>query len=138
MKKKSIQLIFVSVCMLLLQTLASAQGALEGDIKDKSGESLSFSIVRLKENNTGAIANDAGHYKIDKLAAGSYTVVFTSVGYDALELQATIVDGKTTKLNAELASSTTLNESKICVGIKCFNQHNNSSRHLKRITKKHS
>jgi outer membrane receptor protein involved in Fe transport len=110
MKKKSIQLIFVSVCMLLLQTLASAQGALEGDIKDKSGESLSFSIVRLKETNTGAIANDAGHYKIEKLAAGSYTVIFTSVGYDALELQATIVDGKTTTLNAELASSTTLNE----------------------------
>jgi outer membrane receptor protein involved in Fe transport len=110
MKKKSIHLMFVSVCILFLQTVAFSQGTLEGNVKDKSGEALSFSIARIKENNAGAIANDQGHYKIDKLAAGSYTLVFSSIGYDNVELQATIQDGKTTTLDAELSSSQTLNE----------------------------
>lgn len=110
MKKKSIHLIFVSVCMLLLQSFAFGQGSLEGNIKDKSGEPLSFSIVRLKDTNYGGLANDLGFYRIENLAAGTYTVVFSSVGYDNLETTATIQNGVATKLDVELTSSETLNE----------------------------
>jgi outer membrane receptor protein involved in Fe transport len=110
MKKSSIQLILVSAFLLLVSAVASAQGSITGNIKDKAGESLSFSVVRIKDSNHGCIADESGHYKIENIKAGTYVIVFASVGYDPYEASATIKDGQAAALDVVLSSSTTLNE----------------------------
>lgn len=110
MKKHSLLSALAMACLMFLSANLFAQGSLEGIMKDSSGEPLLFGVVRIKDSSKGAISNDQGKYVIQDLKAGTYTVIFSFVGYDNYEASATITDGKTTTLDATLNTSKSLNE----------------------------
>lgn len=54
-------------------------------INSLTGEPLAFANVVIKELNTGAIADENGHYQIDSLCKGSYTLLCTHVSCNHVE-----------------------------------------------------
>jgi outer membrane receptor protein involved in Fe transport len=110
MKKLSSHWLLIVFCSILFPSFIQAQGTIEGSVKDNTGEAVSFSIIRIKDSNFGAIADDQGMFKITNVPAGSYSVKASSVGFDDAELMATVTNGGTVKLDFILSSSQTLKE----------------------------
>jgi TonB-dependent receptor len=83
-------------------TLAASTGV-EGYVKDATtGEPLLGANVILVGTSLGAAADTHGKYVISNVPAGTYTVRVTYIGYRQKEVQITIVDGTTSKLDFEL------------------------------------
>lgn len=61
-----------------------AQGSIEGNLKDDSGDALSFANVVVKQNGaqiSGVSADITGYYFIDMLKEGKYELTVSAVGY---------------------------------------------------------
>ena len=89
---------------------AVAQGSLSGKMTDaESGEPVLFGTVAVKENGalvTGAETDFDGNYIISPLDPGTYTVVFSYVGYADAQYDGVIISGdKETTLNAEMENA---------------------------------
>ena len=71
-----------------LQAQDSEKGAIVGRISDKQmqGEPLPFANVIIKGSTTGATTDFDGLYAIDGIEPGNYTVVFSFIGYETLEV----------------------------------------------------
>ena len=78
-----------------------ATGTVSGKILSADGETLDYANVYLKGTTYSGSANDKGLYHINA-PEGNYTIVFSSVGYDKLELKTTIKAHERTKLNVKL------------------------------------
>ena len=103
---------FLLLSLLLLVTSLQAQeaktGAIGGKLSDKemNGEPLPFANVLLKDSSKGTTSDYDGIYLLDKLEPGTYTVVFSFVGYETLEVPDVLVTpGKVTEVNTDLGSS---------------------------------
>ncbi|HEA29456.1 MAG TPA: TonB-dependent receptor [Leeuwenhoekiella sp.] len=108
----------IYILLLLLTTVFSAaaqeKGSIVGVLSDKeaNNEPLPFATVQLKNTSKGGTTDFDGLYKIDNVDAGNYTLVFSFVGYETLEIPNVNVEaGKVTTVNAGLgASAATLDE----------------------------
>lgn len=88
------------------QVAAGNDMAIEGTVRDGSGNPLPGVTVIVQGTTTGATTDADGHYRIPS-AADTGTLVFTYIGYQTLEVP---VQGKTT-IDVQLtASSTSLNQ----------------------------
>ena len=86
----------------------TSKGTIAGKLMDKemSGQTLPFANVIIKGSNLGTTTDIDGLYVIENLNPGSYTVVFSFVGYETLEVpNVTVVAGKVTEINTALGSS---------------------------------
>jgi outer membrane receptor protein involved in Fe transport len=86
----------------------TTKGTIAGKLMDKeiSGETLPFANVIIKGTSTGTTTDIDGLYAIENLAAGTYTVIFSFVGYETLEVpNVTVVAGKVTEINTALGSN---------------------------------
>ncbi len=129
-------LLLLIICQLPLVVLAQS-GTITGRLADSRGVGLSGASVIVKNTNKGTVADRDGRFLISNVAAGSYTVVATAVGFrsqaksvtvgnspatvdfslddDALALDEVIVTGSfdpRTKLESSVAI-TTLNATAI-------------------------
>lgn len=104
--------------VLLLLCAASvtwAQSTLKGRIVDSGGSGIPGVTVLIKEKSSGATSDAQGNYAI-RLANGTYTVMFSSVGYDAFTKKVTVA-GSDVTLDVTLGSSeTSLGEVVVSVG----------------------
>ena len=85
-----------------------ATGSIGGKLTDKDmdGEPLPFANVSIIGTSKGTTTNMEGLYVINNLEPGSYTIAFSFVGYESLELpEVEVVAGKVTEINTELGSS---------------------------------
>lgn len=83
-------------------------GSIAGKLSDRemSGEPLPFANVLIKGTTKGTISDYDGLYILDKLQPGTYTLVFSFIGYETLEVPNVIVEaGKVTEVNTDLGSS---------------------------------
>lgn len=83
-------------------------GSIVGQLTDKEmgGEPLPFANVVIKGTSIGATTDMEGLYSIPNLEPGTYTVVFSFVGYETREVpEVAVVANKVTEVNAELGSS---------------------------------
>ena len=102
--------------LLLLTGTVSAQntGSIIGKLTDKevNNEPLAFANVLIKGTTKGTTTDFDGLYEIPNLTPGTYTVVFTFLGYETLEIpDVAVVAGKVTEINAALgAGSVSLDE----------------------------
>ena len=81
-------------------------GRIEGKVVDsQTGESLPMVGVRLEGTQRGACADLDGHYFIDKVPSGTYTVTFLMLGYTKVTVtEVKVTAGEVTTLNAALTT----------------------------------
>lgn len=83
-------------------------GSIAGKLSDKEmqGEPLPFANVILKGSTKGATTDMDGLFSLDNLEPGNYTVVFSFLGYETLEVpNVQVVANKVTEINTDLGSS---------------------------------
>ena len=100
----------LAICLLSLNLSAKeVTGMISGKVLSSDGEPLDYATVYLKGTTFSGTTNDKGIYHINA-PAGNYTIVFSSVGFEKLELKATITAKDRTKLNVKLKPATQLAE----------------------------
>ena len=78
-------------------TSATTVGAIEGRVRDVNGSPLPGARVAIGTSRHFATADAVGHYRLEGVSAGSYTLVATLAGYDPARAEGVIVnDGGTT------------------------------------------
>lgn len=91
-----------------------AKGSIVGKLMDVEvqGESLPFANVIIKGTSIGTTSDIDGLYSLADLNPGNYTIVFSFIGYETLEVPNIVVAaGKITEINTSLGSSAaSLNE----------------------------
>ena len=106
--RRAAALIVASLAAFAFATPAAAQtGKLAGRVTDATGESIIGAAVVVVGTPYAAAANVDGEYVVLRIPPGTYSVRFSSIGY-----QAQIVEGvristnQTTEINAQLAEET--------------------------------
>lgn len=103
-------LALITICLLSLNLSAKDMiGMISGKVLSSDGEPIDYANVYLKGTTFTGTTNDDGIYHINA-PAGNYTVVFSSVGFEKLELKATIKAKERIKLNVKLKPATQLAE----------------------------
>lgn len=83
-------------------------GTIAGKLTDKEmqGEPLPFANVLIKGTTKGATTDMDGLFSLENLEPGTYTIVFSFLGYETLEVpNVQVVPNKVTEINTELGSS---------------------------------
>lgn len=86
--------------------IAQGKGIIKGKLLDKemNNEALSFASVVLKGTTTGTETDMDGNFSLS-VDAGSYTVVFSFLGYKDLEVPVTVKAGETVIVNKTLSAA---------------------------------
>lgn len=109
---KSIRaIIFLFAIIALSGSLFAEGGAapdnatVNGYIRDKeTGETLVGASIQLKETRQGTITNKSGFYSLSDIKPGTYTVVFSYIGYDKLEMSIELKKRESRRIDVELKS----------------------------------
>lgn len=106
-KINSLQSAILTVIFLLASAMAFSQGTVKGFVKDKqTGEPLLFINVYLEGTSFGVTTDVNGYYTISKIPSGSYTVVSSSMEYEAGKAAVDIEDNKVRTRNFQLSRKT--------------------------------
>uniref|UniRef100_UPI0040475674 TonB-dependent receptor n=1 Tax=Algoriphagus sp. TaxID=1872435 RepID=UPI0040475674 len=100
--KKSVLVSFTLAFLLLVGGQVLAQGVLKGKVIDSQNLSLPGANVILKGKTTGTITNQKGDFSFLNLAAGTYEVEVTYLGYASLTKQVEVQEGQTATLNFKM------------------------------------
>ncbi|MGJ8591762.1 MAG: TonB-dependent receptor domain-containing protein [Aquaticitalea sp.] len=99
--------ILTILCLLVLQIVNAQTGKLTGKIFDgEYNDVLPFANVLVKGTQKGTTSDFDGNYTLE-LEDGSYTILFSFVGYESKEVtEVSIKNGEVTELNVTLNAST--------------------------------
>lgn len=92
----------------VLQAQTEPTGTIVGKLTDKemNGEPLPFANVVIKGTTKGTTTDYDGLYTLKDMDPGTYSVVFSFVGYEERVVpNVKVVPGKVTEINAEIGSS---------------------------------
>lgn len=95
-------------CCFSVICMAQETGTIAGKLVDKgmNGEPLSFANVVLKGTTKGTITDMDGLYKIENVKPETYTLVFSFVGYETVEIPNVVVEpNKVTEVSSGLGAS---------------------------------
>jgi len=100
----------LSILIICFSIVCTAQqtGSLTGALSDKEtgGQPLPFANVIIKGTSKGTTSDFDGLYTIDNLEPGTYTVVFSFIGYETVEVPNVKIEAnKPTEVNTSLGSS---------------------------------
>lgn len=95
---KKIILLFLTL-LSISTTFAQQHGSLSGTITTSSGEPVAYVSVLLKGTSYGASTTDKGHFSINHIVPGTYTVSVTAVNIVAQEKMVTIIGGQNAVAN---------------------------------------
>ncbi len=86
-------------------SLAQTTGTISGVLKDKNSNNqpLAFANIVLKNTTISANSDIDGKY-ILKTAPGEYTIIFSFIGYENVEVPVTVVAGQTVTINKTIGS----------------------------------
>jgi len=94
---------FLTLFLTVLSVQAFAQtGTIRGTVTTSDGKPAEFVNVVLTGTNKAAVVNKAGHYTINRVAAGSYTLTASFTGLLTQKSTITIKAGETTIINFTL------------------------------------
>ena len=113
--------LFVLGALLLVPAVwAQAQtGNLYGTVTDvDDGQPLPGANVFIAGTAQGAAADLDGNYRIDGLAAGTYTIIFSFTGYQNQEIEVRITAGQDTEQNVGLSAGIELDPIQVTAGRK--------------------
>lgn len=95
-------------CVITLQAQDAQKGSIAGKLSDREmgGGPLPFANVIIKGTSTGTTSDYNGLYILENMDPGTYSLVFSFVGYETLEVPNIVVEaGKVTEVNTDLGSS---------------------------------
>lgn len=99
------KIIFSLLAMLFLGLSASAQNTLEGSIKSKQEHTPIQGTVYIPQLEKGTITDFDGNYSIKNIPDGSYSVVYSSLGYGTISKKITFKENETIIEAIELVES---------------------------------
>ena len=104
--------LFLLLTLISTFTMAAQDsGSITGIISEASGTPLSGATVYIKALDKGTVTDYDGKFILDNLAAGTYDVSISYVGFAATNLNVTVIAGKATTLTTALnESDSILNE----------------------------
>src|SRR5690554_4684234 len=101
--------LFIMIFCLLSGTIVVAQGnSIAGKLIDVeyNNEPLPFANVFIKGTEKGVTSDIDGSYSIENIAPGSYTVVYSYVGYKTIEIpDVKVIPGKVTNIDVPMEPS---------------------------------
>src|SRR5690606_37722670 len=106
--RRIILLITIFSFPFFLSAQKNSSGAIAQKLLDEgmNGYPLPFANIIIKGTSAGTMTDYDGLFVIDDLTPGNYTVAFSFVGYETIELANINVEaGKVTEINTELGSS---------------------------------
>ncbi|MBU3822174.1 TonB-dependent receptor [Flavobacteriaceae bacterium XHP0103] len=103
MKKLTLLFVLFGSLSLYAQTTGSVVGKLID--KEFNDEPLAFANVIIKGTSIGAISDIDGLYGLEDLEPGTYTLIYSFVGYETHEIEVVIEAGKVTEVNVPMGAS---------------------------------
>jgi len=103
--KKLFSLVFISFISI---SYAQQTGSIVGLLTDKdfNNEPLSFANVIIKGTSKGSTSDIDGLYTLEDLAAGEYTIEYSFIGYETIEIDNILVEAnKATTVNVPMGAS---------------------------------
>src|SRR6266571_7120282 len=101
--------LFVLVCLLLLSTPSQAQterrGGISGSITDTGGGILQGAQVTVEPGGVNVVSDAQGQFLVNGLAAGTYTVTISYVGFVTSTKSITVAAGQVANADAQLSVS---------------------------------
>lgn len=91
-----------------LASIAQENGSIVGKLTDKelNNDPLPFANVLIKGTTMGTTSDFDGLFEISNVGPGTYTLVFSFLGYETLEVPNVVVEaGKVTEINTGLGAS---------------------------------
>lgn len=83
--------------------MPSGKAGIAGMVKDSQGGApILGAVVTIKGYTTATVTDESGTYNLKELKAGSYKVVFSTIGYETYEQDIVLADGVVTTVNAHL------------------------------------
>lgn len=113
MTKTMKKLLVLFTILISVSTFAQNMGSIKGKLTDKeyNNEPLAFANVLIKGTTKGTTSDFDGLYFFDNIDSGTYTLVFSFVGYETKEVTVTVTSGKTEEVNVAMnASAASLDE----------------------------
>jgi hypothetical protein len=106
--KKALQYLLAGVCLVLLPSMAHAQSAISGVVKDASGAVMAGASVTassdvLIEKSRTAITNGEGRYSIIDLRPGTYVITATLSGFSTVKQTVDVPSNVTVPVDATLS-----------------------------------
>lgn len=90
------------ILSLTVHVSAQQHGSLSGVVSTKDGKPVAYVTVSLKGTSYGAATTDKGHYRINRIAPGTYTITVSAVNIQPQEKQVTVEAGQNETINFEL------------------------------------
>ncbi len=93
---------------IVMQAQDEVTGTIAGKLSDNEieGEPLPFANVIIKETNKGTTTDFDGLYSLNNLEPGTYTVSFSFVGYETVEVpNVEVLAGKVTEISTGIGAS---------------------------------
>src|SRR5437667_4259917 len=101
--------LFVLVCTLLLSTPTQAQterkGGISGSITDTGGGILQGAQITVEPGGVNVVSDAQGQFLVNGLAAGTYTVTISYVGFVTSTKSITVAAGQVANADAQLSVS---------------------------------
>ena len=101
-------IVVLFVLMISFSISAQETGSIKGKLTDKelNNEPMAFANVLIKGSTKGTTSDFDGLYEIDNLTPGTYTVEFSYLGYETINMPNIVIEeGKATVLNVAMGAS---------------------------------
>jgi hypothetical protein len=89
-------ILIVLLCCSGFFSSAQDTGSIRGTLTSKAGEAVPSLTVRLQPTTLGATSDMAGVFSIKNVAAGTYTLLITGLGYRPVQRPVTVAAGQET------------------------------------------
>lgn len=98
------KLVFFTLLISML-SFGQNKGTITGVLTDKdlNNAPLPFANAVIKGSNIGATTDEKGNYSL-KVDAGDYTLIFSFIGYETIEIPVTVKAGETITINKALGA----------------------------------
>ncbi|MBO3098338.1 TonB-dependent receptor [Gelidibacter sp. DF109] len=104
---------YISLFMLLTIQLSFSQSKITGNITTQNQENIPFASVLIENTAKGTSADENGHYELNNLAPGDYTIRVSFVGYKSVVKTVTINANEHIRLPFQLIDDSQLGEVEI-------------------------
>ncbi|WP_298237654.1 carboxypeptidase-like regulatory domain-containing protein [uncultured Algibacter sp.] len=100
-------LLLLTAFLFTVISFAQKDGIIKGNLVDleSNNDPLMFAKVQIKETGVETLSDENGSFQFKNLENGTYTLVYSFVGYKTEEKKVQVISGETTNIKQALAAS---------------------------------